>query len=38
VEARAIIDVIIVSQSPSPFALDRGWNVVAANGALPELY
>jgi hypothetical protein len=38
-EARAMIDVIIASQAPFPaFALDRGWNIAASNGALPELY
>jgi transcriptional regulator with XRE-family HTH domain len=38
-EARAMIEVIIRSQTPYPaFALDRGWNIVASNGALPELY
>lgn len=38
-EARAMIDVILESQKPFPaFAVDRAWNIVASNGALPELY
>jgi transcriptional regulator with XRE-family HTH domain len=38
-EARAMVDLILESQKPFPaFALDRGWNVVAGNGALPELF
>ncbi len=37
--ARAAIDVVLESQKPYPaFALDRHWNVVASNAALPELY
>ncbi len=38
-EARGLIDVILKSQAPFPaFAVDRGWNVVATNGALPQLF
>jgi transcriptional regulator with XRE-family HTH domain len=38
-EARAMIDLILESQKPFPaFALDRGWNIVASNGALPQLF
>jgi len=38
-EARAMVEVILKGQAPYPaFALDRGWNVVAANAALPELF
>jgi transcriptional regulator with XRE-family HTH domain len=37
--ARAAIDFILAQQLPLPaFALDRHWNVVASNRALPELY
>jgi transcriptional regulator with XRE-family HTH domain len=37
--ARQAIDLVIGGQKPYPaFALDRHWNVVASNGALPELY
>jgi transcriptional regulator with XRE-family HTH domain len=37
--ARNAIDVVLASQRPFPaFALDRYWNMVASNGALPQLY
>lgn len=37
--ARAAIDLVLEAQKPFPaFALDRHWQVVASNGALPELY
>jgi transcriptional regulator with XRE-family HTH domain len=37
--ARYAIDVVLESQKPFPaFAIDRHWNVVASNSALPELY
>jgi transcriptional regulator with XRE-family HTH domain len=37
--ARAAIDLVLQAQRPYPaFALDRHWNVVASNGALPQLY
>jgi transcriptional regulator with XRE-family HTH domain len=37
--AREAIDRILASQAPYPaFALDRHWQVVSSNGALPELY
>jgi transcriptional regulator with XRE-family HTH domain len=37
--ARAAIDIVLESQKPFPaFALDRHWNVVASNAALPQLY
>ena len=36
--ARQAIDIILEGQKPFPaFALDRRWNVVASNGALPQL-
>jgi transcriptional regulator with XRE-family HTH domain len=38
-EARKMIELILESQKPYPaFALDRGWNIVASNSALPELF
>jgi transcriptional regulator with XRE-family HTH domain len=38
-DARAMIEVMLESQKPFPaFAVDRGWTIVASNGALPELY
>ena len=37
--ARKAIDLVLAAQKPFPaFALDRHWNVVASNHALPELY
>ena len=37
--ARRAIDVVLEAQKPFPaFALDRHWNIVASNGALPQLY
>jgi hypothetical protein len=37
--ARKAIEVVLEAQKPYPaFALDRLWNIVASNGALPELY
>jgi transcriptional regulator with XRE-family HTH domain len=37
--ARRAIGVVLESQKPFPaFALDRHWNMVASNGALPQLY
>lgn len=37
--ARAAIDLILESQKPYPaFAIDRHWNIVASNSALPILY
>jgi transcriptional regulator with XRE-family HTH domain len=37
--ARKAIDVVLASQKPFPaFVLDRHWNIVASNGALPGLY
>jgi len=37
--ARDAIGVVLEAQKPFPaFALDRHWNIVATNGALPELY
>jgi transcriptional regulator with XRE-family HTH domain len=36
--ARSAIDVVLAAQKPYPaFALDRHWNVVASNSALPAL-
>jgi transcriptional regulator with XRE-family HTH domain len=36
---RKAIDLVLESQKPYPaFALDRHWNLVASNGALPEVY
>ena len=38
-QARAAIDVVLEAQKPFPaFALDRHWNIVATNHALPQLY
>jgi len=38
-EARRAIDVVLEAQKPFPaFALDRHWNIVASNQALPQLY
>ncbi len=38
-QARAAIDVLLESHKPYPaYALDRRWNVVASNRALPSLY
>jgi transcriptional regulator with XRE-family HTH domain len=37
--ARAAIDLLLQGHKPYPaFALDRHWNVVAGNAALPQLY
>ena len=37
--AKAAVDVVLASHKPYPaFALDRHWNVVASNAALPRLY
>jgi transcriptional regulator with XRE-family HTH domain len=37
--ARRAIEVVLAAQKPFPaFALDRHWNMVASNGALPQLY
>ena len=37
--AKSAIDMIIERQKPYPaFGIDRHWNVVTSNGALPELY
>jgi transcriptional regulator with XRE-family HTH domain len=37
--ARKAIDLVLESQKPFPaFAMDRHWNLVASNGALPEIY
>jgi len=37
--ARAAMDVVLQSHKPFPaFALDRHWNIVASNAALPQLY
>src|SRR6185312_343157 len=37
--ARAAIELLIEGHKPYPaFALDRRWNIVASNGALPQLY
>jgi transcriptional regulator with XRE-family HTH domain len=36
---RRAIDAVLQAQKPFPaFALDRHWNLVASNGALPQLY
>lgn len=38
-QARRAIELMLEAQKPWPaFALDRHWNLVASNGALPELY
>jgi transcriptional regulator with XRE-family HTH domain len=37
--ARAAIDLVLQGQRPFPaFALDRHWNIVASNGALPQMF
>src|SRR5262245_29046788 len=37
--ARRAVDLVLEAQKPFPaFALDRHWQMVASNGALPELY
>lgn len=37
--AKKAIEVILESQKPFPaFAMDRHWNLVASNGAIPEVY
>jgi len=37
--ARHAVDLVLERQKPYPaFALDRHWNIVASNAALPELY
>jgi transcriptional regulator with XRE-family HTH domain len=37
--ARQAIEVVLAAQKPFPaFALDRHWNIVATNHALPQLY
>jgi transcriptional regulator with XRE-family HTH domain len=37
--ARKAIELVLAAQAPFPaFALDRHWNMVASNGALPQLY
>lgn len=37
--ARAAVETILASQQPYPaFALDRHWQIIASNGALPELF
>jgi transcriptional regulator with XRE-family HTH domain len=37
--AKKAIEVILESQKPFPaFAMDRYWNLVASNGAIPEVY
>jgi transcriptional regulator with XRE-family HTH domain len=37
--ARHAVDVVLEAQKPFPaFAIDRHWQMVATNGALPELY
>jgi transcriptional regulator with XRE-family HTH domain len=37
--ARRAVEVVLDAQKPYPaFALDRYWNMVASNGALPQLY
>jgi hypothetical protein len=36
---RRAVDLVLEAQKPFPaFALDRHWQIVATNGALPELY
>jgi transcriptional regulator with XRE-family HTH domain len=36
---RKAIDLVLESQKPFPaFAIDRHWNLMASNGALPEIY
>jgi hypothetical protein len=37
--ARRAIDLVLEGQKPYPaFAIDRHWQIVASNGAIPELY
>ena len=37
--ARRAVDLVLEAQKPFPaFAIDRHWQIVASNGALPELY
>jgi transcriptional regulator with XRE-family HTH domain len=37
--ARKAVELVLEAQKPFPaFALDRHWNMVASNGALPQLY
>ena len=37
--AKAALDVLLEGHKPYPaFAVDRRWNIVASNGALPQLY
>jgi transcriptional regulator with XRE-family HTH domain len=37
--AKKAIEIMLESQKPFPaFAMDRHWNLVASNGALPEIY
>ena len=37
--AKAALDILLAGHRPYPaFAVDRHWNIVATNGALPQLY
>jgi transcriptional regulator with XRE-family HTH domain len=37
--ARAAIEIVVAAQKPYPaFALDRHWNIIVTNQALPEMY
>lgn len=37
--AKAALDILLAGHRPYPaFAVDRHWNIVASNGALPQLY
>jgi transcriptional regulator with XRE-family HTH domain len=37
--AKAALDILLEGHKPYPaFAIDRHWNIVASNGALPQLY
>jgi transcriptional regulator with XRE-family HTH domain len=37
--AKAALDILLEGMKPYPaFAVDRHWNIVASNGALPQLY
>jgi transcriptional regulator with XRE-family HTH domain len=37
--AKAALDILLEGHKPYPaFAIDRHWNIVATNGALPQLY
>jgi transcriptional regulator with XRE-family HTH domain len=39
IAVREAVDIILEGHKPYPaFALDRHWNIVASNGALPQLY